>query len=138
MLLRRAPCAPRDFLRLFSSSPSAPLPLTALTAVTGIDGRYGRLTAELRPLFSEYALIRHRVIVEVEWLRALAACEVGRRVRLGDVAVGVIAAVCCLVCACSLQGDAAGISMETCVCLERAISQVECRLLQASPSAARW
>lgn len=41
--------------------------------------RYGRQTAELRPLFSEFALIKHRVVVEVEWLRALASCEVSAR-----------------------------------------------------------
>ena len=46
--------------------------LNALTAVSPIDGRYGDKTAELRPLFSEFGLIRHRVLVEVRWLQALA------------------------------------------------------------------
>jgi adenylosuccinate lyase len=46
--------------------------LTPLTAVSPVDGRYGSKTAELRPLFSELGLIRHRVAVEVRWLRALA------------------------------------------------------------------
>ena len=49
------------------------LPLSALTAISGIDGRYGRLTAELRPFFSEYGLIRQRLRVEIEYLRVLAA-----------------------------------------------------------------
>ncbi len=47
--------------------------LTPLTAVSPVDGRYAGKTDELRPLFSEYALIRHRVLVEVRWLQALAA-----------------------------------------------------------------
>jgi adenylosuccinate lyase len=46
--------------------------LSALTAISPIDGRYGDKTAELRPIFSEYGLIRHRVLVEVRWLQALA------------------------------------------------------------------
>ncbi len=46
--------------------------LNALTAVSPIDGRYGSKTDELRPIFSEYGLIRHRVLVEVRWLQMLA------------------------------------------------------------------
>ena len=46
--------------------------LTSLTAVSPVDGRYGDKTAALRPLFSEFGLIRQRVAVEVQWLRALA------------------------------------------------------------------
>ena len=46
--------------------------LSALTAISPIDGRYADKTAELRPIFSEYGLIRHRVQVETHWLQALA------------------------------------------------------------------
>ena len=46
--------------------------LTALTALSPLDGRYGSKTAALRPYLSEYGLIHHRVIVEIEWLKALA------------------------------------------------------------------
>jgi adenylosuccinate lyase len=46
--------------------------LTTLTAISPIDGRYADQTADLRPIFSEYGLIRHRVLVEVRWLQALA------------------------------------------------------------------
>ncbi len=46
--------------------------LSALTAVSPIDGRYGDKTSSLRSIFSEYGLIRFRVIVEVKWLQALA------------------------------------------------------------------
>ena len=47
--------------------------LTSLTAISPIDGRYGNRTEALRPIFSEFGLIRHRVLVEVRWLQALAA-----------------------------------------------------------------
>jgi adenylosuccinate lyase len=46
--------------------------LSTLTAVSPIDGRYGSKSADLRPIFSEYGLIRHRVFVEMRWLQALA------------------------------------------------------------------
>jgi adenylosuccinate lyase len=49
--------------------------LSTLTAISPIDGRYGGKTAALRPIFSEYGLIRYRVLVEVRWLQALAADE---------------------------------------------------------------
>ena len=47
--------------------------LSTLTAVSPIDGRYGSKTEDLRPIFSELGLIRHRVLVEIRWLQALAA-----------------------------------------------------------------
>ncbi|MBI3775472.1 MAG: adenylosuccinate lyase [Gammaproteobacteria bacterium] len=46
--------------------------LNNLTAVSPLDGRYGDKTADLRPIFSEYGLNRHRVHVEVRWLQMLA------------------------------------------------------------------
>ncbi|HHH36031.1 MAG TPA: adenylosuccinate lyase [Gammaproteobacteria bacterium] len=46
-----------------------------LTAVSPIDGRYHDKAEELRPICSEFGLIRHRVLVEVRWLEALAGCE---------------------------------------------------------------
>ena len=45
----------------------------SLTAISPIDGRYANKVEELRPIFSEYGLIRFRVLVEVRWLQALAA-----------------------------------------------------------------
>ena len=47
--------------------------LNSLNAVSPIDGRYGSKTETLRPIFSEFGLIRHRVLVEVRWLQYLAA-----------------------------------------------------------------
>lgn len=47
--------------------------LSSLTAVSPVDGRYGSKTSALRPIFSEFGLIRCRVQVEVRWLQRLAA-----------------------------------------------------------------
>ena len=48
--------------------------LNSLTAVSPIDGRYASKTEALRQYFSEYAFIRNRVRVEVEYFIAL--CEI--------------------------------------------------------------
>ena len=47
--------------------------LSSLTAISPLDGRYADKTRDLRPVFSEFGLIRHRVTVEVRWLLSLAA-----------------------------------------------------------------
>jgi adenylosuccinate lyase len=49
--------------------------LTALNALSPLDGRYQSKLDALRPYFSEYALVRHRALVEVEWLKSLAAAS---------------------------------------------------------------
>ncbi len=46
---------------------------TSLLALSPLDGRYAGKVDALRPVFSEYGLIRARVKVEIEWLIALAA-----------------------------------------------------------------
>ncbi|MCK5432089.1 MAG: adenylosuccinate lyase, partial [Gammaproteobacteria bacterium] len=46
--------------------------LTPLTAISPLDGRYGDKTAELRPIFSEFGLMRFRIQVEIRWLQALS------------------------------------------------------------------
>ena len=46
----------------------------ALLAVSPVDGRYSRQTGPLREYFSEYALIRYRVRVEIEYFIAL--CQI--------------------------------------------------------------
>ncbi len=43
-----------------------------LSAISPIDGRYSNKVDALRPIFSEYGLIRFRVLVEIRWLQALA------------------------------------------------------------------
>ncbi len=47
--------------------------LNALTAISPVDGRYGSKTQSLRHIFSEFGLIRFRVLVEVRWLQKLSA-----------------------------------------------------------------
>lgn len=46
---------------------------TSLMAISPLDGRYQEKVAALRPIFSEFGLIRFRVQVEIRWLQALAA-----------------------------------------------------------------
>ena len=45
--------------------------LTSLNAITPIDGRYSEKTESLKQYFSEEALIKYRVLVEVEYFIAL-------------------------------------------------------------------
>ena len=47
--------------------------LTALTALSPLDGRYHGKVDALRGHFSEFGLIRFRVLIEIEWFKALAA-----------------------------------------------------------------
>ena len=49
--------------------------LTTLNALSPLDGRYQTKLDALRPYFSEYALIKHRAWVEVEWLKALSSAK---------------------------------------------------------------
>jgi adenylosuccinate lyase len=49
------------------------LSFSSLTAISPVDGRYQRKTNELQPYFSEFGLIRYRVMVEVEYFIALAS-----------------------------------------------------------------
>jgi len=46
--------------------------LNALTAISPIDGRYRKQVQHLDEYFSEYALIKYRVLVEIEYVRFLA------------------------------------------------------------------
>jgi len=48
------------------------LDLSATTALTPLDGRYGSKVKSLRPIFSEFGLIKYRSLVEVKWIQALA------------------------------------------------------------------
>jgi adenylosuccinate lyase len=47
--------------------------LSPLTALSPLDGRYHSKVEALRGYFSEYGLIRYRVVIEIEWLKALSA-----------------------------------------------------------------
>ncbi len=44
-----------------------------LTAISPVDGRYARQTEPLQAYFSEFALIKYRVLVELAWFKALSA-----------------------------------------------------------------
>ena len=54
--------------------------LTNLTALSPLDGRYADKVAALRPIFSEYGLIRARITVEIRWLQAIS-----RQPRIAEV-----------------------------------------------------
>ena len=49
------------------------LPFSQLTALSPLDGRYAEYTKDIRKIFSEFGLIRHRLLVEIGWLQTLAA-----------------------------------------------------------------
>lgn len=46
---------------------------SSLYALSPLDGRYQQKVTALRPYFSEYALIRNRVHIEIEWFKALGS-----------------------------------------------------------------
>ena len=48
----------------------------SITAISPIDGRYASKTANLVPYFSEYALIKYRIRVEIEYFLALTSLEI--------------------------------------------------------------
>jgi adenylosuccinate lyase len=75
-------------------SPSSSATLTPLTAVTPLDGRYASKTRPLTSIFSEYGLIRRRVVVEVSWLLALSRePQVGEVSPLSPTAVDALNAI---------------------------------------------
>jgi adenylosuccinate lyase len=47
--------------------------LSELSALSPVDGRYGSKSQTLRAFFSEFGLIKYRVLVEVRWLQALSS-----------------------------------------------------------------
>nr|MBP6563642.1 adenylosuccinate lyase [Neisseriaceae bacterium] len=46
--------------------------LNPIIALSPLDGRYGKQVETLRPIFSEFGLMKYRVQVELEWLKALS------------------------------------------------------------------
>jgi adenylosuccinate lyase len=43
-----------------------------LTSISPIDGRYSDKTSPLKAIFSEFGLIKYRLLVEVRWLEAMS------------------------------------------------------------------
>ena len=54
--------------------------INSISALSPLDGRYAATAEPLRPIFSEYGLMKARVRVELEWLKALAAAPQIREV----------------------------------------------------------
>jgi len=70
------------------------LPLNGLTAISPIDGRYRNKADALSAYFSEFALIRYRVIVEIRWLQGLAAMpQITEAPPLGDAGTALLNAI---------------------------------------------
>ncbi len=61
--------------------------VAALTALSPLDGRYARQTSPLREVFSEYAFMRARLRVEVEWLIGLSTLGLAELPPLPDDAI---------------------------------------------------
>ncbi len=55
--------------------------LSSLTALSPLDGRYAAKLEQCRPIFSEYGLLYHRVLVEIRWLQCMA-----KQQAIGEVA----------------------------------------------------
>jgi adenylosuccinate lyase len=64
------------------------MPSLALTALSPLDGRYREKVASLCPYFSEFGLIRYRIRVEIEWLKALCAAGLPEIPGLTPSAIG--------------------------------------------------
>ena len=60
------------------------MPASPLNALSPLDGRYAAKVEKLRPLLSEYGLIRRRVQVEVEWFIALSEAGFAEFRPLGE------------------------------------------------------
>ena len=75
---------------LYGSHPSMGTPTldtVDITALSPLDGRYKSKVVTLTPFFSEYGLMRCRVIVEVAWLCALSECKLIHEVPSFDESV---------------------------------------------------
>lgn len=57
------------FLKMISMTP------TTLTALSPLDGRYHSRVTSLRAYYTEFGLIHHRVLIEIEWFKALGREE---------------------------------------------------------------
>lgn len=62
--------------------------LTNLSAISPVDGRYRSKTAELAPFFSESALIRYRLQVEVSYFKKLCAIPLPQLIDVPADALG--------------------------------------------------
>jgi adenylosuccinate lyase len=61
-----------EFISRNNSNNLAEVTIMSLTNLSPVDGRYAGSVDSLRPILSEYGLIRFRVLVEIRWLQALS------------------------------------------------------------------
>lgn len=58
--------------------------LSSLTAISPLDGRYRSKVAALAPFFSEYALIRYRLLIEIEYFISIKALNLPGHTHLSE------------------------------------------------------
>ena len=73
-----------------SSPPPSPRSSSPLLALSPLDGRYAAKLDALRPLLSEFGLMRCRVQVEVEWFVALSDAGFDEFAPLSEAARGLL------------------------------------------------
>lgn len=61
-----------------------------LTALSPLDGRYASVTSTLSDFFSEYALIKYRVFIEIEYLKALIQLPLPELTDIPADAIGIL------------------------------------------------
>ena len=84
--------------------------INPIAALSPLDGRYAKSVEALRPVFSEYGLMRARVRVELSWLKALAAEP--KIVEVPPFAEAVLAEIDDVIAGFSLEDAAAGKAIE--------------------------
>ena len=78
------------FTHANDSARNVPVELVSLTAISPLDGRYGRQTADLRDIFSEFAFMRERLRVEIAWLTGLASLGLSGFPAVPDATISVL------------------------------------------------
>jgi adenylosuccinate lyase len=84
------PHLPAEYCGLFRSFglfAASDMEMSPLHAVSPVDGRYARQTRELQAFFSEFALMRYRVYVEIEYFIALSRLPLPQLTGIGDDAI---------------------------------------------------
>jgi adenylosuccinate lyase len=54
---------------------------TDLNSISPIDGRYANKLLDLQPIFSEFGLMRYRLLVEIKWLETLAGLKKTKEIK---------------------------------------------------------
>ncbi|WWP02602.1 MAG: adenylosuccinate lyase [Candidatus Dasytiphilus stammeri] len=58
--------------------------LSTLNAISPLDGRYADKVHSMRTIFSEYSLLKFRLIIEIRWFQQLASCPIIKEIPILD------------------------------------------------------